>query len=80
MIGVLRNTSEGAQPKRATVVLSTSEIQRFPQPTPKVKWTGRESDRQIKSKLKLEKRLAKKNQPPSAHAVQGGLPELGRRR
>lgn len=80
MARVLRNGADGTTPRKATVMLTSAELRDTPT-IPGVRWTGQESDREIKAKLKKQKLLAKQKQPPSrAHVVQGGLPELGRRR
>jgi len=82
MTSVLRIRADGAEPRRATVVLTNAQQRMAPAP-PDIEFTGLESHREAKAKLKAKKLLAKKIRPGSAagtHFVQGGLPELGRRR
>jgi hypothetical protein len=82
VIRVLHHRGEGPIPRRATVLLSSAELP-LPDKALDVKWTGLENAREAKEKLRQKKLLAKKSRPGSAagaHFVQGGLPELGRRR
>jgi hypothetical protein len=82
VIRVLHYRSEGPTPRRATVMLSSADLP-LAEEVLGVKWTGLENAREVKEKLRKKKLLAKKSQPGSAagtHFVQGGLPELGRRR
>jgi hypothetical protein len=82
MSDVLRYGPEGPPPRKSTVVLTTAEklsIER----SPEIKRTGYEPARVAKARLKQQVLPKKKNRPSSnsgPHTVQGGLPELGRRR
>lgn len=80
--------NDGGEPERrkATVILTSAEL-RISEPTPEIEWTGLETASEIKTKVKqhklLKNQLKKLGQPGStnsAHFVQGGLPELGKRR
>ena len=83
MSEVIRYGPEGPPPRKSTVVLTSAEklsIERAPE----IKWTGYETARVAKTKLKQQELLLKKKKKQASsssgpHTVQGGLPELGRR-
>jgi hypothetical protein len=79
----LKYGPEGPPPRKATVVLASAEVSYIADRLPEIKWTGLETAREAKAKRKQRELLTKKTQHNSRggpHAVQGGLPELGRRR
>ena len=83
MSGELRYGPDGPPPRKVTVVLTSDEVSYIANRAPEIKWTGSETVREAKAKLKQQERLTKKKQHNSKagpHTVQGGLPELGRRR
>ncbi len=82
MSEVVRYGPEGPPSRKSTIVLNSSEVSLLLR-APEIKWTGFETAREKKAKLKQQELLKKKSRPISncgPHTVQGGLPELGRRR
>jgi hypothetical protein len=83
MSGSLRYGPEGPPLRKAKVVLTSAEASFIADRSPNIEWTGLETAREAEEKRKSHESLTKKKKYASEsgpHTVQGGLPELGRRR
>ena len=83
MSDALRFGPDGPPIRKATVLLTAAEEMYIAQEAPEIKWTGLGNTLDARARKRLRQLLARKQQQSSKsgpHTVQGGLPELGRRR